>query len=151
MLLCQGFPGGSDGKESACNVEDPSPIPGSGRSPGEENGKPLEHSCLENPMDRGAWRAVVHGIAESDSTEHRHFCFERHCFKTFVCISPPLALFSCFQWKMICSFNYESLSPFIVLKGYMPFALHQVFRVLSVNIKYYPAFAHLRNSFHRLS
>ena len=48
------FPGGSDGKESTCNAEDPSSTPGSGRSPGEGNSKPLQYSCLENPMDRGA-------------------------------------------------------------------------------------------------
>ena len=50
----QGFPGGSNGKESACNAGDPGSIPGSGRSPGEGNGNPLEFSCLGNPMDRGA-------------------------------------------------------------------------------------------------
>ena len=49
------FPGGSDGKASACNEGDPGSIPGLGRSPGEGNGNPLQHSCLENPMDRGAW------------------------------------------------------------------------------------------------
>ena len=48
-----GFPGGSDGKESDCNVGDPVLIPGSGRSPGEGNGSPLQYSCLENPMNRG--------------------------------------------------------------------------------------------------
>jgi len=47
------FPGGSDGKQSACKVEDPSLIPGLGRSPGEGNGNPLQYSCLENSMDRG--------------------------------------------------------------------------------------------------
>ena len=52
-----GFPGVSDGKESACSVGDLSSIPGWGRSPGEGNGNPLQYSCLENPMDRGA----VHG------------------------------------------------------------------------------------------
>ena len=55
------FPGGSDGKESACNVGDLGLIPGSGRSPGGGNGNPLQYSCLENPMDRGAWWATVHG------------------------------------------------------------------------------------------
>ena len=49
------FPGGSDGKASACNAGDPGSIPGSGRSPGEGNGNPLQYSCLENPVDRGAW------------------------------------------------------------------------------------------------
>ena len=54
-----GFSGGSDGKESACNVEDLGSIPGLGRFPGEGNGDPLQYSCLENCMDREAWRATV--------------------------------------------------------------------------------------------
>ena len=54
-----GFRGGSDGKEGACNAGDVGSIPGSGRSPGEGKGYSLQYSCLENPMDRGAWRAVV--------------------------------------------------------------------------------------------
>ena len=58
-----GFPGGSDGKKSACNAGDLGSIPGSGRSPGEGNGNPLQYSCLENLMYRGAWRATVHGVA----------------------------------------------------------------------------------------
>ena len=58
-----GFPGGLDSKESASNVGDPSLIPGSERSPGEGNGNPLQYSCLENPMDRGAWQATVHGVS----------------------------------------------------------------------------------------
>ena len=59
------FPGGSDGKESACNAGDLGSVPGSGRSPGEGHGNPLKYSCLENPMDRGAWRATVHGVTMS--------------------------------------------------------------------------------------
>ena len=55
------FPGGSVGKESAWNAGDLGSIPGLGRFPGEENGNPLQYSCLENPMDRGAWQATVHG------------------------------------------------------------------------------------------
>ena len=55
-----GFPGSSDGKASAYNVGDLGPIPGSARSPGEGNGNPLQYSCLENPMDGGAWWATVH-------------------------------------------------------------------------------------------
>ena len=51
----RGFPGGSEGKASACNAGDSGSIPGSGRSPGEGNGNPLQYSCLKNPMDRGAW------------------------------------------------------------------------------------------------
>ena len=57
-----GFPHSSVGKESACNAEDLGSIPGSGRSPGEGNGNPLQYSCLENPVDSGAWRATVHGV-----------------------------------------------------------------------------------------
>ena len=60
-----GFPGGSDGKESACNAGDLGSIPGSGRSPGEGNGNPLQCSCLENSRDEGAWWAAVYGIAQS--------------------------------------------------------------------------------------
>ena len=63
MIL--GFPGGSVGKESAFNAGDPTLIPGSGRSPGEGNSNPLQYSHLGNPMDRGAWRATVHGVAKS--------------------------------------------------------------------------------------
>ena len=57
--LVVGFPGGSDGKESACNAVDPALIPGSERSPGEGNGNPLQYSCLENPMDGGSWQATA--------------------------------------------------------------------------------------------
>ena len=64
-----GFPGGSDGKESACRAGEPSSIPGLGRSPGGGHGKPLQYSCLENPMDRGAWRATVHRVTELDMTK----------------------------------------------------------------------------------
>ena len=59
------FPIGSDGKESACNVRDPGLIPESGRSPGEGSGNPLQYPCLENPVDRGAWRATAHGVTKS--------------------------------------------------------------------------------------
>ena len=58
-------PGGSDGKESACNAGDLGLSPGSGRSPGEGNGNPLQYSGLENSMDRGAWWATVHGVTKS--------------------------------------------------------------------------------------
>ena len=64
-----GFPDGSDGKESACNAEDPDSIPGSERYPGEGNGNPFQYSCLEDSMNRGAWQATVHGVTESDTTE----------------------------------------------------------------------------------
>ena len=61
----RGFLGGSDGKESTHNVGDPGSIPGSGRSPGEGNDYPLQYSCLEKPMDRGALWASVHEVAKS--------------------------------------------------------------------------------------
>ena len=70
------FSGDSDGKESTCNAGYPGSIPGSGRSPGERNGNPLQHSCLENSTDRGAWWAAVHGVAKSQtrlSNYHFHF------------------------------------------------------------------------------
>ena len=60
-----GFPGGSEDKASACNVGDPGLIRGLGRSPGKGNGNPLQYSCLENPMDGGAWQATVHGVTKS--------------------------------------------------------------------------------------
>ena len=60
-----GFPCGSASKESACNAGDLGSIPGLERSPEEGNGNPLQYSCLENSMDRGAWQATVHGAAKS--------------------------------------------------------------------------------------
>ena len=91
------FPCGSDGKESACNVGDSGSIPGLGRSPGEGNGNPLQYSCLENSVDRGAWRAAVHRVTESatsewltlsDSNAHLPFLY------------PCLGVFSLLQWRL---------------------------------------------------
>ena len=65
MDYYSGFPGGSDGKESACNVGDLGSIPGSERSPGGGNGNPLQYSCLENSMGTGAWWATVLGVTKS--------------------------------------------------------------------------------------
>ena len=64
-VLDKGFPSGSEVKASACNEGDLGSVPGTGRSSGEGNGNPLQYSCLENPMDRGAWWATVHGVAKS--------------------------------------------------------------------------------------
>ena len=66
-----GFPGGSGGKESSCNAGDLGSIPELGRSPEEGNGKPLQYSSLENPMDGGPGQVMVHeDLKESDTTEH---------------------------------------------------------------------------------
>ena len=65
LNMAQGFLGGSNSKESACNAGDPGSIPRSERSPGEENGNPLQYSYLGNPMDRGTWWATVHGVTTS--------------------------------------------------------------------------------------
>ena len=88
-----GFPGGSDGKESACNTRDLSWIPGSGRLPEEGNGNPLQYSCLENPMDGGAWRAIVRRVAKSQ-TQFTDFTFTFMytyicmyvCTHTYICV-----------------------------------------------------------------
>ena len=61
------FTGGTDDKKSACSAGDPGSISGLGRSPGEGNGNPLQYSCLENPMDRGAWWAAVHEVTKSQT------------------------------------------------------------------------------------
>ena len=72
-----GFPGGSDSKASACNAGDLDLIPGSGKSPGEGNGNPLQYSCLENVMDGGAWWVTVHRVAKS-RTRLSDFTFNFH-------------------------------------------------------------------------
>ena len=71
------LPFSSDGKESACKAGDPGSIPGSGRSPGEGNDNPAQYSCLENPMDGGAWWDIVHGVAKSQTrlSDFTHFAF----------------------------------------------------------------------------
>ena len=87
MSLCkqspysQSFHGGSDGKESACSAADLGSIPWSGRSPGEENGNPLQYSGLENSMDRGTWQATVHGVRKS-RTQLSNYHFPFHGFSS---------------------------------------------------------------------
>ena len=70
LIPVQGLPWWLSGKESVCNAGDVGSIPGSGRSPGEENDNPLQYSYLGNLMDRGSWQAIVHGVAnELDTTK----------------------------------------------------------------------------------
>ena len=96
------FPGGSDDKASAYNARDPGSIPGLGRSPGEGNGKPLQYSCPENPMDRGAWRATVHGVAR---VGHDLVTKLPPMLVHFIAqISPALSKESSFVW-LLCPFD----------------------------------------------
>ena len=93
------FPSGSAGQESACNAGDLGLIPGLGRS-GEGRGNPLQYSCLENPMGRGAWRAAVHGVTELATTEQLSTAHDVSCrfSQVFfirlrnICIIPNLLL-----------------------------------------------------------
>ena len=84
------FPGGSDGKESACNADDSGLIPGSGRSPGEENSNPLHYSCLGNLMDREAWRAAIHGV----SKRVKHYLVTKQQIETYTVEVNASLLFS---------------------------------------------------------
>ena len=79
----------------ACNVGDLGSIPGSGRSPGEGNGNPLQYSCLENPMDGGAWRATVHGVAKS-RTRLNSYCVSFPAFNFF-----HLFVKFIFNWRIV--------------------------------------------------
>ena len=112
LVICD-FPGGSDGKVSAYNAGDPGSIPGSGRSPGEGNGNPLQYSCLENPMGGGAWWAAVHEVAESDMTEWLHF----HVHSTMRALrrssSSVIRLALGIQARIVNSLSWESESMWI--------------------------------------
>ena len=86
-----GFPHGSDSKESACNAEDAGDmgwIPGLGRSLGVGNGNSLQYSCLENPMDRGAWRTIIHRVAKSQTRLNTHTRDTRSLLGLCTCSSP---------------------------------------------------------------
>ena len=92
-----GFPGGLDGKESACSVGDQGLILGSGRSPGKGPGNQRHYSCLEHPMDRGAWQATVHGVTKSRKT-FLNFQLEFYFYRVYF---PQLCLLQCFicMWQ----------------------------------------------------
>ena len=77
------FPGGSDGKASACSAGDPGSIPGSGRPPGGGNGNPLQYSCLENPVERSVVGYSPWGGRKSDTTEQLHFHFHFGLYSAF--------------------------------------------------------------------
>ena len=107
IMMFLGFPGGSDGRESACKARDLSSIPGLGRSPGEGHSNPLQYSCLETPMDRGAWWAIVHEVTESSTWlsiwahKHTHIqCVWGLCF-----LSPWCDIF--YQLKTFSSNIYS--------------------------------------------
>ena len=107
-LLFWVFPGGSDGKVSACNAEDLGSIPGSGRSPGEGNGSPLQYSCLENSMDGGAWWATVHDATESDMTEQPQSSLDIHVAIIRSVRATIVANLLQFPYLANCSLNYST-------------------------------------------
>ena len=108
------FPGGSEGKASNCNAGDLGSIPGSGRPPGEGNGNPLQYSCLENPIDRDAWWATVHGIAKS-RTQLSDFTFSI----SFLSIHKSIKYTYLCMYKHLCivflNFTFLALKMFFIL------------------------------------
>ena len=110
--LLQGFPDGTSGKESACktgDIPDLDLISGSGRSPGEGNGNTLQYSCLENPMNRGAWRATVHGVTESQ-TRPEHLSTHLGYYKILSMVPfaiQPAVLFPLLSSRPCCSFHIQ--------------------------------------------
>ena len=104
--LAWSFPGGSNGKEFACNVGDQGSIPGSEGYPEKGKGNPLQYSCLENFMDRGVWWATVHGVTKSHTTERlTHTCTRAHTYNLAWILAPTCNIMyfflSTFQIKLI--------------------------------------------------
>ena len=91
-----GFPGGSDSKASACSAWDLGAIRGLGRSSGEENGNPLQCSCLENPTDRRAWWTTVHGVARSWTHLSKHTCTVLRALLAWITFTYLLFIFNSF-------------------------------------------------------
>ena len=102
IKVCYSFPGDLDGKASACSVGDPGSIPGSGRSPGDGNGNPLQYPCLENSMDGGAWQAIVRGVTKSQ-TWLSNFTLQAH-LEMYV---PPKET----NWRMKYSMKWSVTKP----------------------------------------
>ena len=138
-----GFPDGSVGKESACNAGDLGSIPRLGRSPGKGNGNPFQYSSLWNPMERGAWRAIVHGVArvghDLDTkplqpcahiinyliTLHRNCSMTSKEFKFLNMISESFIVIGCHHYYHLCSLISWQLHPYILymcLLDHWPFA-----------------------------
>ena len=119
-----GFPVASAGKDSACNLRDPGLIPGLGRFPEEGNSKPLQCSCLENPMDRGAWGATAHGVTESQTQLRDCTCIHTHQISSplFVKVQDdPQALTSFGNFlNIILSWDFQNLSKLILQLGCFP-------------------------------
>ena len=121
------FPGGSDGKEPACNAGDRGSVPGLGKSPGEGNGNPLQYSYLENPMDRGAWWATVQGVAKSQTRlndfyftgrtlstcAHLPVSSKRHCWISGPTLYLITSHYIIYSWMWFC-FPLTSLTYLLI-------------------------------------
>ena len=140
-----GFPGGSDGKESACNVGYLGSIPGLGRSPGGGHGNPLQYSCLENPMHRGAWQAVVCSLAQSLTRLKQlstHMC--KHSCVSF-CVNINCAFFfwaalglRCF----LCRLSLVAVSRGYSSLQYVGFSLQWLLLLWSMGFRHMGVVAH---------
>ena len=123
-LVFLGFPGGLDGKESPCNARDLDSIPGFGRSPRGGHGNPLQYSCLENTMDRGAWQSTAHGFAKSRTrlSRTRKICFLYMTLRNHTNILKLLAFFfSYFKWHISTSESVLIHGPFHFSKFVPPY------------------------------
>ena len=126
-----GFPGGSEVKVSARNAGDLGLIPGMGRSPGEGNGNPLQYACLANPMDGGAWRATVHGVAKS-RTRLSDFTFT---FKFLLIWTWNCSLYSQLLFMPLLSkCGGDTLLKIYYLYNYLYKYLHKYYTITNITI-----------------